>query len=56
MLLLTLLGICPSYASVETNGPNGINSAGLKLINGDPLTGAGIGIGQQHILRKTLCF
>ncbi len=35
-----------TYASQETIGPNGINSAGLTLFNGNPLTGSGIAIGQ----------
>jgi hypothetical protein len=36
----------PLGASTITIGPNGINSAGLLNANGQPLTGAGIAIGQ----------
>ncbi len=39
------------FASTTTIGPNGINSAGLTLANGMPLTGALISIGQVEISR-----
>jgi len=51
MLLFVSMMACPLYASEETIGPNGINSAGLTLPNGIPLTGAGIGIGQVESRR-----
>lgn len=35
-----------SYGSEDSIGPNGINSAGLKGVNGLPLTGTGVSIGQ----------
>ncbi len=41
----------PVQASLDTIGPNGINSAGLMGLGGMPLTGAGIGIGQVEIGR-----
>lgn len=34
------------FASLDTIGPNGINSAGLTLFNGMPLNGDGILVGQ----------
>jgi hypothetical protein len=38
-------------ASLDSIGPNGINSAGLLGLNGMPLTGSGIGIGQVEVDR-----
>jgi len=44
---LTLLGLETATASLDTIGPNGINSAGLTLFDGTtPLSGDGIGVGQ----------
>jgi len=40
-----LLG-ATTNASLDTIGINGINSAGLALINGQPLNGAGVRVGQ----------
>ncbi|MEX2308111.1 MAG: S8 family serine peptidase [Pirellulales bacterium] len=36
------------YASTDTIGPNGINSAGLRDFNGAPLNGAGIAIAELN--------
>lgn len=49
-LIIALFAITAN-ASIDTIGPNGINSAGLLGLNGMPLTGVGIGIGQVEIGR-----
>lgn len=41
----------PVYASIESLGPGGINSLGLQLPNGNPLTGNGFSIGQVETQR-----
>lgn len=40
-----------AYASQNTIGPNGIDSAGLLGFNGQVLTGAGVAIGQVELRR-----
>jgi hypothetical protein len=40
-----------AYASTNTIGMGGINSAGLQTFNGMPLDGAGVSIGQVESTR-----
>lgn len=46
---LLLAGV--AVASQDSIGPNGINSAGLLGVDGQPLTGEGVGIGQVEFQR-----
>lgn len=49
-----IFGVClwsTAIASQDSIGLNGINSAGLLDANGQPLTGAGVGIGQVDFQR-----
>jgi hypothetical protein len=39
------------YADSNTKGPNGIRANGLKLNNGMPLDGSGVGIGMVEGFR-----
>jgi hypothetical protein len=50
-LLILLIVTGSASASVDTIGPNGINSAGLFGTDGMPLTGSGVPIGQVEDTR-----
>src|SRR6516164_6067987 len=42
-----------AFASQDTIGPNGIMSVGLPCFNGQPLTGAGVAVGQVEAYRPS---
>jgi Subtilase family len=50
-IVVSALLASPAVASQDSVGPNGINSASLSGADGQPLTGAGVGIGQVDIQR-----
>jgi hypothetical protein len=48
---IVILFASTAYASVESIGANGIDSAGLTLFGGGPLNGQGVSIGQVELNR-----
>jgi hypothetical protein len=50
-LLACVMFVARAEASQESIGPKGINSAGLLGFDGQPLTGAGVAIGQVELVR-----
>jgi hypothetical protein len=49
--IIVAIGNATTSASLNTIGPNGINSAGLTLFNGMPLDGDGVRVGQVEDIR-----